>query len=506
MTVANSFFGFFKKQFLFLAPAHRSNAQNSNEIALHEDLLRSESECLHAIGQTSRPEPPIVAHQLSRFVKQACRDLKAAGSSAVAMFGSLSTNKIQAQEIVRYFRWINGCEYRPAAKIAVENALIIIVFSIFGEGFITAILLIGGGDMGYLLGFAYGLIIALANVGLSVLAGFLPGRGIIYRLRSPEPEANDGAIRALSWFGIFTYIATVFTLHFTAARVRATGSHQGRLDPETGEYTGLFDFTDIGFWATFDEATAIWIMVVGVCGAVLGFREGFCGLSDRIIGYSATERQASETFEAIGAELRETTLDGLDDRAADARDFILEQRDLHANWAQEHHDNTRIAKEKIRSHNHAIDQANEAAKQRLKRDVTTTQAVRQKKVKSPELDFNQFEKHRIAEIDDVSTSTPGDEHINWQHLLSQLETTHSKAVAKVQTAYAEFQSTKTAFSFYHGEIENEEDTDPDLDPTPASPAAANPIPEPAEDNKTNSSVSHTSLNGGLRLVGANYSR
>ncbi|MEM8760529.1 MAG: hypothetical protein AAGE83_09450 [Pseudomonadota bacterium] len=229
-----------------------------------------------------------------------------------------------------YYRLIQATyqTFRPPKLTDWMNTVLVIIPFWLLEGGMAGAILIAEGRMDVVAGLGYGLIFALVNILLGVLIGYLPLRHLAYRtpLDLSNPDADQGLtantllIRGVSAVGLVVGLAAEAVLIFGAARLRALGSHEG-----------VFDFSEIGFWETFDDSLAIIVVVIGVCSVILAMMKGYSGLTDPIPGYAeaylsatadiddAAEGIVDEAEEAI-EKLSDTALDQAEERIANAKE------------------------------------------------------------------------------------------------------------------------------------------------------------------------------------------
>ena len=140
----------------------------------------------------------------------------------------------------------------------------------------TAMVLAGDGAMSGPGAVLFGLVFGLANVAVAQLAGFFGLRNALYRLR-PEIEAEDGKPQSARRFGWTLFLCLVMVLGvliFSAARVRALGSHHD-----------VFNFGVLGFWQTYDDSPALMIVAIGVSAAILNIAKGRSGWDEPLPGF-----------------------------------------------------------------------------------------------------------------------------------------------------------------------------------------------------------------------------
>ncbi|MEM7530402.1 MAG: hypothetical protein AAF416_22660 [Pseudomonadota bacterium] len=261
-----------------------------------------------------------------------------------------------------YYRLIQATyqTFRPPKLTDWMNTVLVIIPFWLLEGGMAGAILIAEGRMDVFAGLGYGLIFALVNILLGVLIGYLPLRHLSYRtpLDLSDPDANQNLtantllVRGLSAFGVGVGLAAEAVLVFGAARLRALGSHEG-----------VFDFSEIGFWETFDDSLAIIVVVIGVCSVILAMMKGYSGLTDPIPGYAeaylsataeiddAAEDIIDEAEQAIG-KLGDTALDQAEERIASAKErpaLAFDALNEIAADIDAHNDDVRAAQDALRA-------------------------------------------------------------------------------------------------------------------------------------------------------------
>lgn len=96
-------------------------------------------------------------------------------------------------------------------------------------------------------------------------------------------------------------------LVFSAARLRALGSHEG-----------VFSFETVSLFETYNDSLVILITVIGGASILLAAREGYLGFSDPIPGYSEAYDQATVDIDAAAEELVDDAIEGIEDLGDDA--------------------------------------------------------------------------------------------------------------------------------------------------------------------------------------------
>ncbi|MEM6276684.1 MAG: hypothetical protein AAF714_07005, partial [Pseudomonadota bacterium] len=287
----------------------RLRSQSANIRADARDVLAKAS----GVGISTDP----IATTLDA-AESAMQDIVAQAQQAL---DGLATKRDAAGGTYRLIQATYKC-FRPAKLVDWMNTILVIIPFWVLEGGMAGAILIAEGRMDAIAGLGYGLIFALVNILLGVLIGYLPLRHLAYRtpLDLSDPDADQGLtantllIRGLSAVGLVVGLAAEAVLIFGAARLRALGSHEG-----------VFDFSEIGFWETFDDSLAIIVVVIGVCSVILAVMKGYGGLTDPIPGYAeaylsatadiddAAEDIVDEAEEAI-EKLSDTALDQAEER------------------------------------------------------------------------------------------------------------------------------------------------------------------------------------------------
>lgn len=183
------------------------------------------------------------------------------------------------------------------------------------EGLTAGSLLVSEGKMDILPGFAFGLSFAGVNILVGVLTGLMALRHCSYRTpfdllggKEDKPGLDrSAAIRAAACVGTVIGVSAEAVIAFSAARLRALGTHEG-----------VFDFSEVGVWATYDDSLAIMLSIIGVCSAALAIREGYQGFVDPIPGYSEAHEQATTEIDAAAGDLIDDAILSIEEIAESA--------------------------------------------------------------------------------------------------------------------------------------------------------------------------------------------
>ncbi|MCB9931550.1 MAG: hypothetical protein H6844_19290 [Alphaproteobacteria bacterium] len=146
-------------------------------------------------------------------------------------------------------------------------------------------------------------------------------------------------------------MAAEAVLIFAAARLRALGSHEG-----------VFEFSEIGALATYDDSLSLIITAIGTCSAILAIREGYVGLADPIPGYGEAYEQATGTIAAAGEEMADTAIDAIEEAAEDALEDAEDALDELLEAPREAEEQFLEIAGRIDAHNNAVTGAREEAR------------------------------------------------------------------------------------------------------------------------------------------------
>ncbi len=299
------------------------NRQSLEETAarLLAKLRDSRRQVIGQMQTAPREQRVPTPEQIAQPAIEAGAQLAQIEDQARASADRLKAERVAASQVKRLFQ-IERRILRPARTQDIPLACFVLMCCLFGDGALTAGLMVGNGDMDVPTAIIYGLTIASINVATGVTAGFFCGRFMGYKLRATEVTPQDRQIRWTARGGFAAFILSTLTLLFGAARVRATGSH-----------SGIFDFSEISLAATFNDYYAIGIVVVGVIATVVAFYKGMTGFSDPEPGYTEIHKAASDDILAAARQaeshLRDSAsaifiggANGLEDQYTAAQDAI----------------------------------------------------------------------------------------------------------------------------------------------------------------------------------------
>ena len=235
-----------------------------------------------------------------RLSKKAAHYFKATTAQYCAIFVRIDESKRRKKSAYRHMQIEHGLTREAHVPDSLKTVLVI-QSCILVEGLLTAALMISDGKMNVVGALVYGLSVSAINVATGVIAGFFALRRVQWKIRSEYQTPRDAAVRVFARIAFTGFVAVMGTLHIAAARVRATGSHED-----------IFDFSEIGFFATFADYYAIAIVVAGAIGGILAVYEGYQGLSDPVPDYARARKDAEERFDRTAETSYRQAMDQLD--------------------------------------------------------------------------------------------------------------------------------------------------------------------------------------------------
>jgi len=269
-----------------------------------DDLNTLQSKLTH---QAARAQKPDVSRAINRL-----HQIKQQADKAYDQLSELSSRR---GEEYRAFKFDLGL-MRDARTPDRFKTFLKASVAVLVEGAMVASLMVGDGKMETIPGVAYGLTSATLNVGAGMFSGYFFGRYLDYRKRAKNPDPDDWKVRLRAKLGLGVFVGLMGLLSFGAARTRATGDH-----------TGIFDFSEIGLLATFDDYYALAIVVLSIIGALLGYHEGKNGIDDPVPEFSESRRAAEDEVWDEAETLRERLLTQADDVYASACDLLEDARE-----------------------------------------------------------------------------------------------------------------------------------------------------------------------------------
>ncbi len=368
----------------------------------------------------------------------ACREaIEAILAQTKAALEKLGTERDAATDTFRLMQVSNGAFRSPKVPDRLNTLLLAMAFWLL-EGGMAGAILISEGRMDVPAGLVYGLIFALVNIILGLLIGYLPLRYLAYRSPVDLTASDSGAeqdrsarlIRRLSAFGLGAGLAMEAVLIFGAARLRALGTH-----------TGVFDFSETGFWATFNDSLAIIIAVIGTCSVVLAVLKGYSGLDDPIPGFAECHRQATadmdEAADSIADQADEAIEEACDTALGHAEDALADAQAATEDKAARIEDVARA----IDRFNDNVRTAQEAAKARAQDNRRLASFVTGRKQAAPvQSGPDAYDALILPCIDQATEGL-----VTHSIAMSPIETEMAKLNANRARCLAEIQAALTAF-------------------------------------------------------------
>lgn len=367
--------------------------------------------------------------ELERQIESAANTVRAAIKDVQAAFAKLGLRRQAKGTHFRFQAWLNGITRNVTTPEWSDTLSILMVFWLF-EGGLTGTMMIAEGRMDVRTGFSYGGVFALVNIITALITGYYPLRYLTYRLNSPEPEPHDHIIRKVALGGFVFSIFTLLVLIFSAARVRALGTHDG-----------IFDFTAVGFFETFNDGIAIIIIVIGLASSFIAIVKGYSGFSDPVPGLSQARRDAEDGIneQALDiiddyAELADKAADGAIERVETSLDDI---EDITADKRQRFSQ----ASAAIDAHNNHIHEVKGRLSAKHRGRIHIKEALSGKRCACLPLDLKAFdalllEPLDLGLLDKCSDMSADIERIRSR--LSDLESLHANAIAELNAAHTDF--------------------------------------------------------------------
>ena len=399
------------------------------------------AECERALRDESHQITSDIADLTATTPYNGCSVLIAQAKACLSFFGAylqayegllqrMAQHREKRGDFLRYVQWLHDC-VRPAKMPNPLDTILMMVIYVLAEGGLVAVMMVTGGRMDVMSGAAYGLTFAAITAAAGLCIGFFCLRYCAYKLRSPAPDRYDGAIRAVAIASFTTLTAFLGLILFASARTRATGSHEA-----------IFDFSEVGFLATFGDGIALVILLVGVLGILLSIYHGYCHLSDPVPGLTDARRYAEGHINDQVADLVDGAEAHVLDRAEsfleDAEDAVEAFRELEASRRKA----VCAVNERIDGLNAQID----TDKNRIRawvRDQASARAriVRSTHVELIEPDFSSLDALRMEPVQ-LQDFMPDDRLRGEMELLSELivsvSTELENALARIHAAEAEF--------------------------------------------------------------------
>lgn len=412
----------------------KSASQNAHEIESKAlTTARTSKSYVYSLMQGALNNAKKVSKNSLQAISNLFKDTKQAIESragiATTELLSLKKQKQRAGEAKRRF------EYDFQIESPVQKPDRLKTFSIVGIGFIletgiTFALFVAEGFMDFIPALATGAAIAFINTAAAMTAGYFGGRYVTYGIDAINPTSRQKRIRRYAFCGLVFAFINIVTLHIGAARVRVTGSH-----------SGIFDFSEVSFFATFNDYFALALITLGIIGALIGFYKGRNGLNDPRGGYAEV---ALNSFTAI-----EKTADDIYDNA------VLDVEDSYNSICDEIEDffesyETNCSSQSgaqielsnaIENHNDNIENAIALVASTYNAEAKRLSIIKGHEVAPKEPNIAAFEALRVEHIpsnDNTDQSASDEDSISKEQLLAELTDAYRQALAAIEQAYREF--------------------------------------------------------------------
>lgn len=370
-----------------------------------EEIRALRADCLGAEQQleTSRPSP---AHVL-QTAQSTVDNISLITTTSEENLNSLCEIKNRRLRDYRWFQENFNLDRDaevpdPITTTGVASLCIVI------EGTMAGGMMIMDGKMGITAGLTYGWIFAGTNILVGLVTGFF----------SRYLNIKNITVRRLTKFGLVLSTGFLMLLIFSAARIRAIGSH-----------TGIFDFSRVDFLSTFDDGITLVIMALGAIGSLIAIYEGIIGISDSIPGFTKMRHRCEKEISIDGRNAYEDGIDAVEDCAENAQDVINEfNEDI-----DELKSRTFDVSQQRRDYNNFVLACKDSVK------VFASQRARIEGMPLEDINLTAFDKLLFSstyqpdrltmDMDDTLTES-----------LNKITTARDKATTKIRAAYAQFQT------------------------------------------------------------------
>jgi hypothetical protein len=397
-----------------------------------KNLGASQRDILRAQSELDCGAPKLDKKTARYRLESASKAMDAAATRCVAMLERMNQQKTETKANYRQFQIDHGLT-RDAVQPDTGKAILLIQGCILVEGLLTAGLMIADGKMDVVGGLVYGLSVSAINIATGVMAGFFPARYSVYKLNAPYQTPRDSLIRSVSRLAFGGVVSVMGLLHFSAARVRATGSH-----------ADIFNFSQVGFWDTFSDFYGLAILVVGTMGGILAVYEGFQGLSDCVPNFSKIRKAAEHSIDAQADTLQEAALEAVENLYEDACDDIEDESGAAEEGRADFRKAAIALNNRISAHNHAIDYALDRLRVLQADEQARKTFVAQKKTALAAVDVTAFDALRLKAIS-LQKSAP-QEQVDFS---GKLQASYEDAVGRIREAYRLILSNANQFNFTH---------------------------------------------------------
>lgn len=211
----------------------------------------------------------------------------------------------------RQFQAENNITRPPKAPDKMISTLAVTVGAVI-ESALTSVSLAADGHVDPVVALGFGTMFALTNTGLG-MAGGACSRYLDYKVNSVNPLPQHKKIRQLAKTALTGILGINVAMILVAGRVRAIGGHEG-----------IFDFTEVGLFATFDDALGVVIMVAAGLSSGVAFFKARSGFTDPMPEYSDYAGSSREIIDYDAEEVVQNALGELDVLLEETEDEIAE--------------------------------------------------------------------------------------------------------------------------------------------------------------------------------------
>ena len=318
--------------------------------------------------------------------------------------------------------------WRPAALPDPLMTAFLAMICILAEGAMAGALMISDGKMDIMTGFAYGLSFAAINIIVGLVIGYFPLRYVGYNADALNASMKDCLIRLFSWAGLGALLSLLALLIFSAARVRATGAHHG-----------IFDFSTVGFFGTFNDALSLAIIALGIMGSIIAIYKGYQGIHDPVPGYTDVRKRAEEQIRDASFDLHEEALVRIDavydDAAESLEDCLMAHKDAQTRYTQD----IKALNEQIAAHNNFVRKCQDELRLYADDNAQTHAFIDQAPPIRDQLNIYAFETLLVEGPLDLPRSHTALIETGTTHL-NRLTAVRDKAISEITATYHAFEA------------------------------------------------------------------
>lgn len=243
------------------------------------------------------------------------------GQSLMRMTAQNATNQLtslgeiahDADQGKRAFQSEHGI-FRDLKRPDPLKTLTFLMFGWVTESIFTTVSLFADGHLDLIPAVGFAATFSTVNVGLGLAAGACL-RYAKYHQNSPVVRSGDRLTRKTAFAGLLTILGIDALMIFAGGRVRVTGGH--------GE---IFDFSNVGFFATFGDGLALVIMVAAALSCAIAVFKAHSGFADPIPEYSDYAGGA-DSFDEDAEDIALGFQERIEEIAEDAEAGVFETTD-----------------------------------------------------------------------------------------------------------------------------------------------------------------------------------